>query len=69
MSKKRPGRPASRHEKLTLEELNRLITHAEWRFKSLGKASLRKSAWKRLTSLENQREELYGVAAPARRSR
>jgi hypothetical protein len=54
-------------EKLTLSQLNKLIAHAEWRFQNVGKSSLRRDAFKRLTWLEAQRERLHGIAAPARR--
>jgi hypothetical protein len=54
-------------EKLTLPQLNKLIAHAEWRFQNIGNSSLRKSAFKRLTWLDAQRERLHGIAAPVRR--
>jgi hypothetical protein len=54
-------------EKLTLREINRLIALVEWRFKNVGKSSLRLSAFKRLIHLEQERERLHGVPAPTRR--
>jgi len=56
-------------EKLTLNQLNRLIAEATWRYQEGGlNSALRKSAFKYLTWLEAERERLHGIAAPDRRS-
>lgn len=53
--------------KLSLKELNGLISIAEFRATKLKlSASLKKSAMKRLVWLEGQREKLHGVPAPKR---
>ena len=54
-------------EKLTLSQLELLISGAEWRFDGASNSNLRKLAFKRLTWLEGQRERLHGIAAPERR--
>ena len=54
-------------EKLTLSQLELLVSGAEWRFDHAGNSNDRKLAFKRLTWLEAQRERLHGVAAPLRR--
>ncbi len=54
-------------EKLTLSQLNLLISGAEWRFDRATNSNMRKLAFKRLTWLEAQRERLHGIEAPARR--
>jgi hypothetical protein len=54
-------------ETLTLAQLKKLITYAEWRVENVDKSSLRKLAFKRLTWLEAQRERVHGIAAPDRR--
>jgi len=54
-------------KKLTLAQLNKLIAHAEWRFKNVGSSGLRKSAYMRLLWLEAQREQIHGIPAPRRR--
>ena len=54
-------------EKLSLSELNLLISGAEWRFDSVTNSNLRKSAFKRLVWLEAQRERLHGIEAPERK--
>jgi hypothetical protein len=56
-------------DKLSLAEINKLIAHAEWRFKNIEKSSLRNDAFRRLTWLEKQRERVHGVAAPDREHR
>jgi hypothetical protein len=66
---KRGGMADSEEEvaQLTLAQLNRQIATVEWRFQNVGKAQLRKAAFKQLVWLERQRESLYGIPAPARR--
>lgn len=64
---RRSRRSGIKAEKLTLAQFNRLIAHAEWRSQNMTNSSLRKSAFKRLTYLEGQREHLHGVVAPVRR--
>lgn len=54
-------------EKLTLSQLELLISGAEWRFDHAGNSNDRKLAFKRLTWLEAQRERLHGIPAPSRR--
>lgn len=54
-------------EKLTLSQLNLLISGAQWRFDGAGNSNARKLAFKRLTWLEAQRERLHGIEAPYRR--
>jgi hypothetical protein len=54
-------------EKLSLAQLEILISGAEWRFDRATNSNLRKQAFKRLTWLEAQRERLHGVEAPDRR--
>lgn len=54
-------------EKLTLSQLELLISGAEWRFDRASNSNARKLAFKRLTWLEGQRERLHGIAAPERR--
>ncbi len=54
-------------EKLTLSQLELLISGAEWRFENGSNSNDRKLAFKRLTWLEAQRERLHGIPAPARR--
>ena len=54
-------------ERLTLSQLNLLISGAEWRFGHATNSNLRKLAFKRLTWLEAQRERLHGIEAPSRR--
>ena len=55
-------------EKLTLVEIDKLIAHAEWRFKDAGlNSAMRKDAFERLVWLERQRERIHGVSAPDRR--
>ncbi len=54
-------------EKLTLSQLELLISGAEWRFDHGSNSNARKLAFKRLTWLEAQRERLHGIAAPPRR--
>ena len=56
-------------EKLSLDQLNKLIAAAEWRYTEGGlNSALRKSAFKRLVWLETQRERLHGIPAPRRRA-
>jgi hypothetical protein len=52
---------------LTLAELNQQIAWLKFRVGSRLSASLRRSAFKRLVWLEEQRERLYDVPAPKRR--
>jgi len=54
-------------EKLTLSQLDLLISGAEWRFDHGSNSNARKLAFKRLTWLEAQRERLHGIPAPSRR--
>ena len=54
-------------EKLTLSQLELLVSGAEWRFDHAGNSNDRKLAFKRLTWLEAQRERLHGIPAPSRR--
>lgn len=54
-------------EKLTLSQLELLISGAEWRFDRATNSNLRKNAFKRLIWLEAQRERLHGIEAPYRR--
>lgn len=54
-------------EKLSLTQLELLISGAEWRFGRATNSNLRKQAFKRLTWLEAQRERLHGIDAPFRR--
>jgi hypothetical protein len=54
-------------EKLTLSQLELLVSGAEWRFDHAGNSNDRKLAFKRLTWLEAQRERLHGISAPSRR--
>jgi len=54
-------------EKLSLSQLEMLISGAQWRFDSASNSNLRKHAFKRLIWLEAQRERLHGIAAPSRR--
>ncbi len=54
-------------EKLSLAQLELLISGAEWRFDRATNSNLRKDAFKRLTWLEAQRERLHGIGAPDRR--
>ena len=54
-------------EKLTLSQLELLVSGAEWRFDRAGNSNDRKLAFKRLTWLEAQRERLHGIPAPERR--
>ncbi len=54
-------------EKLSLSQLELLISGAQWRFDGASNSNLRKLAFKRLTWLEAQRERLHGIAAPERR--
>jgi hypothetical protein len=58
---------AAEAEKLTLSQLNLLISGAEWRFDHGSNSNMRKLAFKRLTWLEAQRERLHGIPAPPRR--
>ena len=51
-------------EKLTLAQLELLISGAEWRLDRATNSNLRKDAFKRLTWLEAQRERLHGIEAP-----
>jgi len=53
--------------KLTLSQLELLISGAQWRFDSAKNSNLRKLAFKRLVWLEAQRELLHGIVAPSRR--
>ncbi len=53
--------------KLTLSQLELLISGAEWRFDRATNSNLRKLAFKRLIWLEAQRERLHGIEAPSRR--
>lgn len=56
-------------EKLSLDQLNKLIAAAEWRYTEGDlNSALRKSALKRLVWLEVQRERLHGIPAPRRRA-
>jgi hypothetical protein len=54
-------------EKLSLAQLEILISGAEWRLERASNSNLRKDAFKRLTWLEAQRERLHGIEAPDRR--
>ena len=66
---KRSGAPETDEDaaKLTLEELNMWIRHAESRGLSRTlSSSLKKDAMKQLVWLEAQREILHGVPAPKR---
>lgn len=54
-------------EKLTLSQLNLLISGAVWRLENGSNSNLRKLAFKRLTWLEAQRERIFGIEAPSRR--
>ena len=54
-------------EKLSLSQLELLISGAQWRFDNASNSNLRKLAFKRLIWLEAQRERLHGIEAPARR--
>ncbi len=54
-------------EKLSLSQLEQLISGAQWRFDGATNSNLRKDAFKRLTWLEAQRERLHGIEAPYRR--
>jgi hypothetical protein len=55
-------------EHLSLQELERLIAHADWRYNRAGlNSAMRKDAYTRLTWLEAERERIHGIAAPARR--
>lgn len=54
-------------EKLSLAQLELLISGAEWRFERATNSNLRKQAFKRLTWLEAQRERLHGIEASDRR--
>jgi hypothetical protein len=54
-------------EKLSLTQLELLISGAEWRFDRATNSNARKLAFKRLTWLEAQRERLHGIDAPPRR--
>ena len=54
-------------EKLSLAQLELLISGAEWRFDRATNSNLRKDAFKRLIWLEAQRERLHGIDAPSRR--
>ncbi|OYY07597.1 MAG: hypothetical protein B7Y70_14340 [Rhizobiales bacterium 35-68-8] len=54
-------------EKLSLTQLEQLISGAQWRFDGATNSNLRKDAFKRLTWLEAQRERLHGIEAPYRR--
>lgn len=55
-------------ERLTLPELQKLISHADWRYNHAGlNSAMRKDAFARLTWLEAERERLHGIAAPDRR--
>ncbi|NPU09657.1 hypothetical protein HL667_12675 [Bradyrhizobium sp. 83012] len=49
---------------LSLSQLNQQIAWMEYRANSVGSSSLRKSALRQLTWLEEQREKLHGVRAP-----
>jgi hypothetical protein len=52
---------------LTLPELNQQIALLKYRVESRLSASLRRSAFKRLVWLEEQRERLHAVPAPKRK--
>jgi hypothetical protein len=54
-------------EKLSLAQLEILISGAAWRLERATNSNLRKDAFKRLTWLEAQRERLHGIEAPDRR--
>jgi len=54
-------------EKLSLSQLELLISGAQWRFDGASNSNMRKQAFKRLTWLESQRERLHGIEAPSRR--
>lgn len=54
-------------EKLSLSQLEQLISGALWRFDRATNSNLRKHAFKRLIWLEAQREWLHGIEAPVRR--
>lgn len=54
-------------EKLSLSQLDLLISGAQWRLDGASNSNLRKLAFKRLTWLEAQRERLHGIVAPSRR--
>ncbi len=51
---------------LTLSELNRQIAFLKFRTET-GSSALRRSAFRHLVWLEEQRERLYAVPAPERR--
>ena len=54
-------------KRLSLDELNALITHADWRFHHAGlNSAMRKDAFERLMWLERWRELLHRVPAPQR---
>jgi hypothetical protein len=53
--------------KLTLSQLELLISGAQWRFDKASNSNSRKLAFKRLTWIEAQRERLHGIEAPPRR--
>ncbi len=54
-------------EKLTLSQLELLVSGAEWRFDHATNSNDRKLAFKRLTWLEAQRERLHDIPAPFRK--
>ncbi len=54
--------------KITVSELNKLITYSDWRYQKGGlNSAMRKDAFDRLVWLEAQRQLLHGVPAPKRR--
>jgi hypothetical protein len=52
---------------LSLPQLNQQSAWMEYRANTVGSSSLRKSALKELTWLEEQREKIHGVPAPNRK--